>query len=208
MKNSFHYGQDRLTASLALAICRGNITGIISTESREKIKASSQAVEKIVSKGQPVYGINTGFGPLCTTMISPEQTKKLQENLLKSHAVGLGEPIPIEIAKLMLVLKTHALAQGFSGIQESTLDRIHFFIENNIVPVVPKQGSVGASGDLAPLSHLFLPLIGLGKVHFKGEIISSAKLFQQLDLEPSVLLDLRHHHLYRYADACGSDVVH
>ena len=78
MKNTFHYGQDRLTASLALAICRGNIKGIISPESREKIKASSQAVEKIVSKGQPVYGINTGFGPLCTTMISPEQTKKLQ----------------------------------------------------------------------------------------------------------------------------------
>jgi len=184
MKNKFSFGQDRLTASLALAICRGNIKGIISPESREKIKASSQAVEKIVGKGEPVYGINTGFGPLCTTMISPEQTKKLQENLLKSHAVGLGEPIPIEIAKLMLVLKTHALAQGFSGIQESTLDRILFYIENNIIPVVPKQGSVGASGDLAPLSHLFLPLIGLGKVHFKGEIISTAKLFQQLDLEP------------------------
>ena len=184
MKNTFHYGQDRLTSSLALSICRGTTKGVISRESREKIKASSQAVEKIVSKGKPVYGINTGFGPLCTTMISPEQTKKLQENLLKSHAVGLGEPIPIEIAKLMLVLKTHALAQGYSGIQESTLDRILFFIENNIVPVVPKQGSVGASGDLAPLSHLFLPLIGLGKVHFKGEIISTAKLFQQLDLEP------------------------
>jgi len=181
---TFHFGKDHLTSSIALSICRGESKGIITTESRDKIKASSLAVEKIVRKGKPVYGINTGFGPLCTTMISPEQTRKLQENLLKSHAVGLGEAIPIEIAKLMLVLKTHALAQGFSGIQENTLNRILFYIENNIIPVVPKQGSVGASGDLAPLSHLFLPLIGLGKVHYKGEIISTAKLFQQLDLAP------------------------
>ncbi|MDO9552758.1 histidine ammonia-lyase [Rhodonellum sp.] len=181
---TFHFGKDHLTSSIALGICRGESKGIITTESRDKIKASSLAVEKIVRKGKPVYGINTGFGPLCTTMISPEQTRKLQENLLKSHAVGLGEAIPIEISKLMLVLKAHALTQGFSGIQESTLDRILWHIENNIIPVVPKQGSVGASGDLAPLSHLFLPLIGLGKVHYKGEIISTSKLFQQLDLAP------------------------
>ncbi|ERM83702.1 histidine ammonia-lyase [Rhodonellum psychrophilum GCM71 = DSM 17998] len=184
MPKTFQYGQDHLTCSIALGICRGNIQGTISDESREKVRKSAQAVDRIVEKGRPVYGINTGFGPLCTTMISPEQTRKLQENLLKSHAVGLGEAIPIEISKLMLVLKAHALAQGFSGIQESTLDRILWHIENNIIPVVPKQGSVGASGDLAPLSHLFLPLIGLGKVHYKGEIISTAKLFQQLDLAP------------------------
>lgn len=184
MKNTFQYGKQHLTSSIALGIARGEINGILTVETRRKVKESAAAVEKIVANGKPVYGINTGFGPLCTTMISPDQTSKLQENLLKSHAVGLGEHIPIEIAKVMLILKTHALSKGFSGIQESTLDRILFHIENNIIPVVPKQGSVGASGDLAPLSHLFLPLIGLGKVHYKGDIIPTEKLFQQLDLEP------------------------
>ncbi len=184
MKNDFHYGKDHLTASLALKISKGEVKGIIDQSSREKIRASSLAVEKIVQKNKAVYGINTGFGPLCTTLISPDQTKKLQENILKSHAVGLGEHIPVEIAKLMLVLKLHALSQGYSGIQETTLDRIIWHLEENAIPMVPKQGSVGASGDLAPLSHLFLPLIGLGKVLYKDKWISTDKLFQIHQLEP------------------------
>ena len=184
MKNTFQYGQDHLTASIALGLANGDIRGILSPDVRKNVKASAAAVEQIVAGGKPVYGINTGFGPLCTTLISPDQTQKLQENLLKSHAVGIGEPIPIEIAKLMLVLKLHALAKGYSGIRENTLDRILWHIDHNIIPVVPKQGSVGASGDLAPLSHLFLPLIGFGRVHFKGEIMPTAKAFQLLDIEP------------------------
>ncbi|AFL86086.1 histidine ammonia-lyase [Belliella baltica DSM 15883] len=178
MKTTFQYGQQHLTASIALSIAKDEIRGILTDETREKVRASASAVEKIVAKGKPVYGINTGFGPLCTTMISPDQTRKLQENILKSHAVGVGEPIPIDIAKVMMILKIHALAKGYSGIQEATLDRMIWHVENNAIPVVPKQGSVGASGDLAPLSHLFLPLIGLGKVHYKGEVISTEKLFQ------------------------------
>ncbi len=187
MNNTFQFGQEHLTASISLGIIGGEIKGVLTEETRKKVRNSAAAVEKIVANGKPVYGINTGFGPLCTKLISPDQTQKLQENLLKSHAVGVGEPIPIEIAKLMLVLKLHALAQGFSGIQESTLDRILWHIENNIIPVVPKQGSVGASGDLAPLSHLFLPLIGLGKVHYQGEIIATSKAFLLLDIEPITL---------------------
>lgn len=187
MKNTFQYGQEHLTASIALGIANGEIKGVLSRETRAQVKKSAAAVQEIVANGNPVYGINTGFGPLCTTLISPDQTQKLQENLLKSHAVGIGEAIPIDIAKLMLVLKLHALAKGYSGIRESTLDRILWHIDHNIIPVVPKQGSVGASGDLAPLSHLFLPLIGLGRVHFKGEIMSTAKAFQLLDIEPITL---------------------
>lgn len=184
MKNTFQYGQEHLTASIALGIANGEIRGILSPETRSRVKKSASAVQEIVANGNPVYGINTGFGPLCTTLISPDQTQKLQENLLKSHAVGIGEPIPNDIAKLMLVLKLHALAKGYSGLRENTLDRILWHIDHNIIPVVPKQGSVGASGDLAPLSHLFLPLIGLGRVHFKGEIMPTAKAFQLLDIEP------------------------
>ncbi|SMD43995.1 histidine ammonia-lyase [Aquiflexum balticum DSM 16537] len=183
MMKTFQYGQEHLTASIALGIARNEIEGILSEETREKVRTSAAAVEKIVDNGKPVYGINTGFGPLCTTLISPDQTRKLQENLLKSHAVGLGEPIPTEIAKLMLILKLHALAKGYSGINEQTLDRIIWHIEQNVIPVVPKQGSVGASGDLAPLSHLFIPLIGLGKVHYQGKTLSSAEALRQHQLE-------------------------
>jgi histidine ammonia-lyase len=184
MKSTFQYGHQHLTPSITLEIARGHVKGIISAETREKVRQSASAVEQIVSNGKPVYGINTGFGPLCTSLISPDQTKKLQENLLKSHAVGVGEAIPVEIAKLMLILKVHALAKGFSGIQEQTLDRILWHINEDVIPLVPKQGSVGASGDLAPLSHLFIPLLGLGKVQVKGQILTSAEVLKERGLEP------------------------
>ncbi|RIW15258.1 histidine ammonia-lyase [Algoriphagus lacus] len=170
---TFHYGQDHLTASLALQLASKEIKGVFSPETIQKISSSAEAVAKIAQGEKAVYGINTGFGPLCTTRISADDTTTLQENLLKSHAVGVGEHVSPEISRLMLVLKIQALAQGFSGIRMETLDRIIWMLENDIIPVVPEQGSVGASGDLAPLSHLFLPLIGLGKVHFKGEITSA-----------------------------------
>ncbi|TBO45253.1 histidine ammonia-lyase [Pedobacter kyonggii] len=180
----FNYGTDHLTAKLALAISNGEIKGILSQNTRDKVLESSKVVERIAVSSKAVYGINTGFGPLCTSMISAVDTRKLQENILKSHAVGVGEPIDSEISKLMLVLKLQALAQGYSGIKIETLDRMIWFVEIGATPVVPKQGSVGASGDLAPLSHLFLPLIGLGKVHYKGEIIATAQLLQEYQMSP------------------------
>ncbi len=180
----FNYGTDHLTAKLALAISNGEIKGVLSADTRDKVLESSKVVERIAVSGKAVYGINTGFGPLCTSMISAVDTRKLQENILKSHAVGVGEPIDSEISKLMLVLKLQALAQGYSGIKIETLDRMIWFLETGAAPVVPKQGSVGASGDLAPLSHLFLPLIGLGKVHYKGGIIATAQLLKEHEIQP------------------------
>lgn len=180
----FHYGEDQLTSSKALKLARKEIKGIFSEETRRKVLASAEAVAEIAQGEHAVYGINTGFGPLCTSKISAEDTQTLQENLLKSHAVGLGEPVPVEISKLMMVLKLQALAQGFSGIRMETLERIAWMLENDVVPVVPIQGSVGASGDLAPLSHLFLPLIGLGKVHFAGEIIPTEKALNHFSKTP------------------------
>ncbi len=180
----FLYGEGYLTAGLAIKIARGKIKGIISEASRKNIVRSRQVVKNIVEKGHPVYGINTGFGPLCTTKISKEETKILQSNILQSHSVGVGEPIDSEIAKLMMILKLQSLSKGYSGISEKTLDRILWHIDNDVIPVVPSQGSVGASGDLAPLSHLFLPLIGLGKVMYKKEMISTAKLFEKVKLKP------------------------
>lgn len=185
--STFQYGEDHLTAGIALAIARGFTTGIISEDTRKKVRKSSEVVATIANGDKAVYGINTGFGPLCTTMISKEETKILQRNILMSHAVGVGDPIPIEIAKLMLILKVHALSRGFSGVQESTLDRIIWHIDNDIIPMVPAQGSVGASGDLAPLSHLFLPLIGLGKVFYKGEIVATPNFMSDQSMDPVTL---------------------
>ncbi|WP_298539251.1 histidine ammonia-lyase [uncultured Aquimarina sp.] len=180
--SNFRFGEDYLTAGIAVNIASGKIKGIISETAREKIRKSHQVVENIVDKGHPVYGINTGFGPLCTTMISKEETKILQSNILQSHSVGVGEPIDKEIAKLMLILKLQSLSKGYSGIAESTLDRILWHIDNDAIPVVPSQGSVGASGDLAPLSHLFLPLIGLGKVIYNSKEISTSTLFKETEI--------------------------
>lgn len=180
----FHYGEDHLTAGIALSIARGSTQGILSPTSRKRIRKSAETVKNIANGDRAVYGINTGFGPLCTTQISKDQTSELQKNLLMSHAVGLGDPIPDEIAKLMMILKVHALARGYSGVQEQTIDRVIWHIDHDVTPLVPEQGSVGASGDLAPLSHLFLPLIGLGKVRYKGALVSTKAFMESEDLEP------------------------
>ena len=178
----FLYGEDHLNAGTALALARGQYIGKISKKSYVKIKSCKQIVERIVSEGKPVYGINTGFGPLCTTSISKEETKTLQTNLLKSHSVGLGDPISEELVRLMLVLKIHSLVKGYSGVSKNTIDRILWHLEENAIPVVPSQGSVGASGDLAPLAHLFLPLIGLGEVIYRGVRITTSELFRMTGL--------------------------
>ncbi|MEH6512519.1 MAG: histidine ammonia-lyase [Maribacter arcticus] len=186
-KQTFKLGEDWLTAGKALEITENKISVILSNETEKKIEKSWSIVQKIVDKGHPVYGINTGFGPLCTTKISKSETNILQTNILQSHSVGVGNPIKKDIAKLMLILKAQSLAKGFSGIALKTLKRIIWHIENDAIPIVPSQGSVGASGDLAPLSHLFLPLIGMGKVEYKNEIITTATLFEKTGLEPIAL---------------------
>jgi len=181
---TFHLGEDWLTAGIAIAIAEGNTQLNLSTKTQKKIRSSAAIVKDIVKKGDAVYGINTGFGPLCTTKISKEETQILQTNILKSHSVGVGRPIKTTIAKLMLILKVHSLAKGFSGIAENTINRIVWHIENDVIPVVPSQGSVGASGDLAPLSHLFLPLIGLGKITSNGEVFLADKFLKSVGLKP------------------------
>ena len=179
----FKYGIDQLTTGITLELARGIRHGVISERAKAQIAKSYQDVLDIVKKGDVVYGVNTGFGPLCTEIISEEDTRKLQYNILQSHSVGVGEPIKTEIAKIMLILKVHSLALGYSGVNPATLDRIIWHIENDIIPVVPSQGSVGASGDLAPLAHLFLPLIGLGKVMVKGVEKDTLEVLQQYGLQ-------------------------
>jgi histidine ammonia-lyase len=139
-QNSFSFGEDTLTVGLALQLAAGKITGSVGPVAAERIVKSRKIVDDIVSNHEIVYGINTGFGPLCTTIISEVDAKKLQLNLLKSHSVGVGDPINPEIAKLMMILKVHALARGYSGIEMKTLERIIWHINQDIIPVVPSQG--------------------------------------------------------------------
>ncbi len=183
----FKYGEEELTPGLALEIARGKRKGVIAGNAAGRIEANFAAVKGIVESEYTVYGVNTGFGPLCNTKIAPEDTIQLQYNILRSHSAGVGEPVPTEVAKLMMIIKCHALSQGYSGINPKTLERIIWHIDNNVIPVVPDQGSVGASGDLAPLSHLFLPLIGLGMVEVNGETVESEKALKAAGLEPLAL---------------------
>ncbi len=184
---TFSYGSGALTVDTAIGLAEGRISGVLDGGVREQVLASQKAVEKIAADERTVYGITTGFGILAHTKISEEDTRTLQHKILQSHSVGLGNPIPREIAKLMLITKVHALARGFSGVQLSTLERIIWHINEDVIPVVPEKGSVGASGDLAPLAHLFLPLIGLGEVTWKGKTYFSGDLLREKGLEPIML---------------------
>ncbi len=180
----FKYGIDQLTVNKAIAIAKGKKKAVLVDEAIEKVEQCRRKVEMMAQSNIPVYGINTGFGPLCDTQISPEETSKLQENLLLTHAVGVGNPIDKELSKIMMICKVHALCHGFSGVRLEVIQRILFFINNNILPVVPEQGSVGASGDLAPLSHLFLPLLGEGELWIGDKIISTKEYYQQENIKP------------------------
>jgi histidine ammonia-lyase len=126
------------------------------------VLSSREVVEDALTKNEAFYGINTGFGILASKRIGDDQLKQLQRNLILSHAVGTGDLVPKEISRLMLQLKIHALGLGYSGISKETFNRLMFFVEHDLIPVVPEKGSVGASGDLAPLAHMSLPLLGFG----------------------------------------------
>ncbi|WJJ98193.1 histidine ammonia-lyase [Algibacter luteus] len=180
----FKYGIDKLTLEKVLDIANGKIKGELTTEAKDKVNASRKKVEVLANSNKPVYGVNTGFGPLCDVQISYDETNKLQENLLITHAVGVGKPIDKNLSKIMMICKVHALSQGYSGIRLKVLERIIFFIEHDLLPVVPEQGSVGASGDLAPLAHLFLPLIGEGEFWVKHKIIDAKKVLSDYNLKP------------------------
>lgn len=181
---TFNYGIDQLTLQKVNNIANGNLQAMINDEAKEKIISCRKKVETITNNNKAVYGINTGFGPLCDVQVSSEETNLLQKNLLITHAVGVGENIDKNLSKIMMICKVHALCQGFSGVRLELIERIIYFIESNLLPTVPKQGSVGASGDLAPLSHLFLPLIGEGDFWIENEIIPAKKVLENHNLKP------------------------
>lgn len=157
----------------------------LSDEAKEKIVDCRNYLDKKMSTNKgPIYGINTGFGSLCNTQISDKDLEQLQENLVKSHSCGTGDEVPQEIVKLMLLLKVQGLSYGKSGVQIETVERLIYFFNNNILPVIYQLGSLGASGDLAPLAHMSLPLLGMGEVNYKGNRRPSSEVLEQHKLAP------------------------
>ena len=186
--NTFQISSKKLSLKTIESIIKNQQRLELSEESKQKITTCRAYLDQNIKQTQqPIYGINTGFGSLCNIKISEENLQKLQENLVKSHACGTGNQVPIEVVKIMLLLKIQSLSYGHSGVQLSTVERLIYFYNHNIIPVVYQQGSLGASGDLAPLAHLSLPLIGLGEVNYNNHIIATKEVLQQHLLEPILL---------------------
>ena len=156
----------------------------LAPEAKKRIEQGRTFVEELVREGAPIYGVNTGFGRMAQVRIPNSDLKLLQRNLLLSHAIGVGEPFPPEVVRGMLLLRAASLALGYSGVRPVVVERLLEFLNLGIHPVVPSQGSVGASGDLAPLSHMCLPLIGEGEVEYRGQSGSASEVLKQARLEP------------------------
>lgn len=186
MEREIHYiSPQNLTYSIIEQILEGHKMLVLSDESVKLIQKSKDYLDRKMSETDgPLYGINTGFGALCNIEVSKDDLSKLQENLVISHACNLGPEIPQDVVKLMLLLKAHALAKGNSAVQLITVQRILDLYNNDILSVVCEQGSLGASGDLAPLAKLFLPLLGLGEVYHGGIKKSAAEVIFQMGWEP------------------------
>src|SRR3954471_5823507 len=175
-------GSRPLTLDDVRAVAGGASDVQLDEAARKRIAASRAVVEELVSTDQIVYGVTTGFGDLASKRIAHADVEMLQQNLLVSHAVGVGEPHSTEVVRAMLLLRANALAQGYSGCRAVVVERLLEFLRAGIHPVVPQQGSVGASGDLAPLAHLALPLIGLGRAEIDGEVVSGEEALRRRGL--------------------------
>ncbi|MBY6019490.1 histidine ammonia-lyase [Ferrimonas balearica] len=169
------------------AISREGVKLVLDEAAYPAIDASAAAVAQVIERDQVVYGINTGFGLLANTRIAKDDLELLQRSIVLSHAAGTGEPMSDATVRLMMVLKINSLARGFSGIRREVIDALIALVNAGVYPIVPEKGSVGASGDLAPLSHMVLPLLGEGEVHYHGQVIKATDGLAKAGLKPMTL---------------------
>jgi histidine ammonia-lyase len=174
----------QLTLQQIVDVATGREHVVLGTEARARVEQSRHVVEQIVAEGRTVYGVNTGFGKLSDVSIEQSQLRELQLNLVRSHSCGLGEPLPEFEARAMVLLRANVLAAGFSGARPLVIDTLIGMLEQGVTPVIPEKGSVGASGDLAPLAHLALAAIGEGEAFHKGERLPSSVAFQHAQIAP------------------------
>ncbi len=182
-----HIGSSTLTLDLFAEIVERRTTCTFDEPARGRVEAARRVIAEASARGEAVYGVNTGFGDLASVRIAPEKLATLQERLILSHAAGVGEPLADEAVRGMLLLRAHTLASGHSGVRPEVVETLLALLERDVLPVVPRRGSVGASGDLAPLAHLALPLIGRGKVRVNGVEMPSAAAMEQAGIRPLVL---------------------
>ena len=174
-----------LTIEEVGAILENHATLELSDDARQRIVRCRKYLDKKIAESDvPIYGVTTGFGSLCNVSVDKDRLAQLQVNLIMSHACGVGSRVPNDIVKIMLFLKAQSLSYGYSGCQVETVERLIDFFNNDVYPVVYTQGSLGASGDLVPLAHLCLPLLGKGEVEYKGERMSGKALLQKMNWEP------------------------
>ena len=178
---------DNLTIDELVSVARNRTKVRLSTSAEQKVKTAAQFVANWIDSGEVIYGVTTGFGPLSEIVISEEKAQVLQRNLIISHAAGVGSPLPTEVVRGAMLLRANTLAKGYSGVRLSTLQLLIDLLNKEVHPIIPEKGSVGASGDLAPLSHMVLVLIGEGEAEYKGEILPGADALKQAGLTPIVL---------------------
>ena len=184
MNNIHQISAEHLTIQKIDEIIKGHYKLELSDDARSRIIKCRQYLDKIEDNSRPIYGVTTGFGSLCNVSIGRDNLAQLQINLMMSHACGTGERVPNEIVKIMLLLKIQSLSYGYSGCKVDTVERLVEFFNNDVYPIVYMQGSLGASGDLVPLAHLSLPLVGMGEVEYKGKIISGKRLMSVMGWKP------------------------
>ncbi|RUO23890.1 histidine ammonia-lyase [Aliidiomarina minuta] len=185
--NAFELQPGQLTLAQLREVDRAPMRVSLTGETRQRISASADTVAKVLAEGRVVYGINTGFGLLANTRIKPEELTELQRKIVLSHAAGVGNLMKDQVVRLMLLLKINSLARGYSGVRLQVMDALMALLEHEVYPCIPEKGSVGASGDLAPLAHLVLPLLGEGEVRFKGERMPAAEGIKHAGLAPMEL---------------------
>src|SRR5438045_5093856 len=173
----------RLSLARIAAVASGHESFFLSNSARQRVEKSRLIVEKIVAEGRTVYGVNTGFGRLSDMRIDPSELRALQLNLVRSHACGLGPPLSIAEARAMLLLRANVLALGYSGCRAVLIEKLIEMLERGVTPVIPEKGSVGASGDLAPLAHLAQTVIGEGEAFFDGQRLAGAEALQHAQIE-------------------------
>jgi histidine ammonia-lyase len=175
---------ETLTIEDVVGVARENAKVSISEKAKKRVRKCRETLEKLVDKNQVIYGVNTGFGALSNIVIPPQSLKQLQANLIRSHSAGVGKPLRTDVVRALMLLRANTLAKGYSGIRLETLEAIVEMLNKGVHPIIPSKGSVGASGDLAPLSHMVLVLIGEGEAEYKGEIMKGREAMEKAGIKP------------------------
>jgi len=181
---------ENLTIKDVVKVARENAKVAIPEKVKSRVKRCRSFLEELVKKKEVIYGVNTAFGALSNITIPPEDTKTLQLNLIRSHSTGVGEPLSTDVVRALMLLRANTLAKGYSGIRLKTLETLVEMLNKGVHPIIPSKGSVGASGDLAPLSHMVLVLIGEGKAEYKGEVMNGKEAMEKAGIKP-IQLDFK-----------------